>query len=361
MGVMPAERPATVDASQKAVRIEPLPARGEDANWDAYVTAHARASSYHQLLWRDLIKAVFRHDGHYLTARDGDDRICGILPLIEMRSWLFGHFFVSMPYFNYGGALGDSPEIEQQLMVAAGNLAASRGAAHVEFRDALPREPAWPARPDKVVMLRELPESEDALWKSLGSKLRAQIRRPQREQATVVFGREERLDDFYSVFARNMRDLGTPVYARTLFREVLRRCPESVIAVVYLQGKPVASGFLLGWRDRLEIPWASSLREYNRLGVNMLLYWECLKRAVEEGRSIFDFGRSSADSGTYRFKAQWGATPQSTPWHYWLPDRGKLPGLSPDNPKYALAISAWRRLPLRLSNLIGPAVVRNLP
>ena len=111
----------------------------------------------------------------------------------------------------------------------------------------------------------------------------------------------------------------------------------------------------------MEIPWASTVRDFNKISINMLLYWEVLKFAIESGRKVFDFGRSTVDSGTYRFKKQWGAEPVQLNWHYWLADGGELPQLNPDNAKFRMAINAWKKLPLPLANLLGPHIVRHLP
>jgi FemAB-related protein (PEP-CTERM system-associated) len=178
----------------------------------------------------------------------------------------------------------------------------------------------------------------------------------------VAAGHLELLPDFYRVFARNMRDLGTPVYASGFFRAILAGLGDAAeLVVVYVGAEPAAAGFLVHHRDRTEIPWASSLREWNRIGVNMQLYWSVLKSAIGRGSRQFDFGRSTVDAGTYRFKAQWGAKPRPLYWHYWLQDGRPLPGLNPANPKYALAIRAWQRLPLWLANVVGPPIVRRLP
>jgi len=159
-----------------------------------------------------------------------------------------------------------------------------------------------------------------------------------------------------------MRDLGTPVYPRSLFAAALSEFPqETRIFVVRHAGGPAAAGFVLGNRGTLEIPWASSLRRFNALGVNMLLYWAVLEYACAAGYRRFDFGRSTVDSGTYRFKRQWGAQPEQLHWHYWMRDGGAPPVLNHSNPKFKLAVSAWQRLPLSVANRIGPLVARNLP
>jgi FemAB-related protein (PEP-CTERM system-associated) len=246
-------------------------------------------------------------------------------------------------------------------MEAASREAKQLGSVHVEFRDDIPRE-GYPAREDKVNMILPLPDDEETLWQGFTPKLRTQIRRPQRENPTVRYGGAEFLEDFYTVFARNMRDLGTPVYGRDFFRNILAVFPDNCrIMVVYLENRPVASGFLAGYRDRLEIPWASTLRSVNHLSMNMLLYWHVLRFAIDGEFRYFDFGRSSRDTGTFRFKQQWGARPKPLYWHYWLKDGGELPALNPGNPKFALAINVWKRLPLKVTEWLGPRVVKNLP
>ena len=334
---------------------------GELADWNAYVERNPAASIYHRAEWRELIQRTFGHAGYYFMARNREQHIVGILPLIHMKSRLFGNFLVSMPYFNYGGAIADHPSIEQLLMNAASGQAASLRASHIEYRDDIPRKD-MPARTEKVNMLLALPDNTDTLMESFSSKLRSQIRRARREEPVVHRGGQEYLDDFYAVFSRNMRDLGTPVYGRNLFRNILDRFPEnSHIVVARLADRPVAAAFLLGHRDTLEIPWASTLREVNHLSINTFLYWEILKTAIEGGYRYFDFGRSSRDSGTYRFKQQWGAVPKQLYWHYWLSSGGKPPSINPGNPKYALMINLWKRLPVPLSKLLGPPIVRNIP
>jgi FemAB-related protein (PEP-CTERM system-associated) len=267
-----------------------------------------------------------------------------------------------MPFFNYGGAVGLSVEIEDALMKRAVGVAQDEECGHVEFRDSTTRAGDWSVRTDKVILELPLPASTEVLWSSLSSKLRTKIRRPQKEGAQVIHGGHELLPDFYHVFARNMRDLGTPVYPKALFHSILDALPQAAsVVIVRLDGQPVAAGFLLGFKDRLEIPWASSVREFNRLKINMLLYWELLKVAVEGGYKVFDFGRSTMSSGTFDFKKQWGAEARQLYWHYWLAEGAAMPQLTPDNPKYRLAIRIWQHLPLFLTNWLGPRIVKKLP
>ena len=335
---------------------------GDDVeNWNAYVKTNPSATIYHMAEWRQLIKNTFGHDGHYLYASGTNNKIKGVLPLIRLKSRLFGDFLVSMPYFNYGGAVADHPDIESKLMSAANDYASELNASHIEYRDDVARTD-YPARTDKVNMILPLPSCKQVLWEGFTPKLRAQIKRPQRENPVVKHGHVELLEDFYRVFARNMRDLGTPVYGRSFFHHILMTFPEqSRILTISLGNKPVAAAFLIGYGETLEIPWASTVRAVNHLSINMLMYWEILGFAIENNYSFFDFGRSSKKAGTYQFKKQWGARPIQSYWHYWLSTGKTMPSLNPNNPKYRLAIEVWKRLPISVTKLVGPMIVKNLP
>lgn len=330
--------------------------------WDQFVLEHPQASGYHALAWRNVIDKVFGHPTYYLMAKDHGGVVRGVLPLVLTKSPLFGCFLTSLAFFNYGGIVADHPEARRALQDAATETATRLGAAHIELRQVEPMDTDWPVRSRKVSMRLSLPPDYETLLKSYPSKLRSQIRRAQKEGMTVRFGGEELLDDYYRVFSRCMRDLGTPVYEKHLFRTIAETFPkEARLSVVTLNGLPLAAGFLYGFRNILEIPWAASDRRFSRLAPNMLLYNAVLEFACREGFREFDFGRSSVDSGTYRFKLQWGAQPRQLHWYYWLAEGHSIPELNPDNPKFKAAISVWRHLPLTVTNLIGPHIVKYLP
>jgi serine/alanine adding enzyme len=332
------------------------------AAWESYVASHAAATMAHRYAWREVVAALSGQPAPYLLARQsGTGRLVGVLPLGQLRSRLFGHFLVSVPYLNYGGPLADSPAIADALVAEGIALAGQLGVSHLELREREIRAAGWPARTDKAAMLLTLAADATAQFAAFDSKLRAQIRRPEREGAEVRWGGSELLPDFYAVFARNMRDLGTPVYGRQFFSRLLAALGgDAELGVVTVRGEPAAAACLVHFAGTTEIPWASSLREWNRAGVNMLLYWSALQRAIARGSGVFDFGRSTVDAGTYRFKAQWGAKPRALAWNYWLAPGRTMPGLNPGNPRFALAIRAWQRLPVPVANWLGPHIVRHL-
>jgi FemAB-related protein (PEP-CTERM system-associated) len=334
-------------------------ARDQDAtDWNAFVETCPDATGYHEWNWRHVFQTAFGHRCVYLIARFGDE-IRGVMPLVQINSRLFGRTLTSLPFLNYGGVLAADEATGQALLDAAAEVARAERCRHVELRHVGRLFPALPCRQHKVTMLLPLVGVD---WSSLDKKVRNQIRKAEKSGLVMQSGGAELLDDFYTVFARNMRDLGTPVYGRALFEQVLLAFPgRAHVHVVRLGTTPVACGFTFRSRARLEIPWASSVRDYNALCPNFLLYWSLIQYAIETGCEIFDFGRSTPGEGTFKFKEQWGAQPVPLHWEYLLNGTGQLPDTSPDNPKYALLVNAWQRLPVPVATLIGPHIVRAIP
>jgi len=331
-------------------------------SWNEFVKMHPESHCYHLAEWQRIIKSSFRLKSTYLYAVDENQKVCGVLPLVLSKSLLFGTFLTSIPFYNYSGVLADSDEVANALLDRAVEYSKKVGASHIEFRHCKKSRLSLPEKTHKVRMVLELPEDSQVLLKGFKAKLRSQIKRAQRENMEVKFGRIELLKDFYEVFSMNMRDLGTPVWTSRIFKDILSLFPEHAkICMVYIEGKPAAAGFLIGYKEFLEIPSASSLREYNRLSPNMLLYWSVLEFGCKEGYKYFDFGRSSPEGGTYKFKKQWGAQPETLHWQYWLKNGQDLPELNPQNPKYQLMIRTWQKIPVPITKIIGPIISRNLP
>jgi FemAB-related protein (PEP-CTERM system-associated) len=210
-------------------------------------------------------------------------------------------------------------------------------------------------------MILPLPFNDANLESALGAKLRAQCKKAAMHDPEVTFGGLELLDQFYYVFSTNMRDLGTPVYSKKFFEKILQEKKiSSFICIVKVKNKPVSAAFLTGYRDMLEIPWASTLRAANKYDSNMWMYRMILKRAIELEYRFFDFGRSTKYSNTYKFKKQWGAKPVDHHWYY-LIDSDSMPEINTDNPKYRIFIAIWKRLPVWIANIIGPYIVKRIP
>jgi FemAB-related protein (PEP-CTERM system-associated) len=329
---------------------------------DRYIERSDSASFYHKYAWGEVIENSFGHKSYYLICIDDNGSLGGILPMVHLKSLIFGNFMVSMPYFNYGGVCADNEVDRDHLIGEAIKIAKGLDARHIEFRQEESFNNGFPYKLEKVSMRLHLSRSQKELWNSFSSKLRSQIKVPQKNGIYARIGGIEELDNFYKVFSVNMSHLGTPVYPKRFFRNILEKFPHCTsICSAFQDEIPVASGFLVGFKNMLEIPWASSLRKYNRLSANMLLYWTALQFACEKGFTVFDFGRSTPGEGTFKFKEQWGATPSPMRWHYWLRNNGAIPEITPRNPKYRIAIELWKKLPIPVTRFLGPHIIKNIP
>lgn len=344
-----------------SVACDTLDDAGDQPGWDAYVRAHPDASGYHLWRWRRVFETAFGHETTYLAARESS-AIAGVLPLVTFDSWAFGRFAISLPFVNYGGVLADNEPVARALVDAAGRLAAERSWRFVELRHRRRTEPALAVKQHKVAMLLPLERDEDAMWVALDRKVRNQIRKAMKSGLVVEQGGSELLRDFYDVFASNMRELGTPVYDAGFFEAVLVQLGAAARVFVARAGRrAVAAAIACAFRDVIEVPWAASLRSCRALEPNDLVYWTVIQHAIANGMRTLDFGRSTPGDGPFHYKKHWGAVPQPLAWEYWLAEGEPLPDLSPKNPRFRLAISAWKHLPVPITRWLGPALVRNIP
>jgi FemAB-related protein (PEP-CTERM system-associated) len=344
---------------------------GEVRQFLAAAPASTGVCGEHDPGWLAVLREGLGHRPMMVIARaDGAGRpICGYLPLALVASRLFGRFLVSLPYLNRGGVVAADRDIAAALIDKAVELAGVHDAAYLELRHGGPIEHvALGARRDeKVRMVLDLPTDGKALWNGLDAKVRNQVRKGDKNQLSVRWGGEELLGDFYRVFAVNMRDLGTPVYSRRLFGAILAQMGERAeLAVTDYQGRPVAGALLVhdpataAGPGETRVPSASSLRDFSHTCANMWMYYQLLLRAVGRGSARFDFGRSSEGSGTYQFKRQWGAQAQATVRQYHV-RRGDIQAMRPDSPGNRRRIAVWQRLPVWLTRLVGPSIVRGIP
>ena len=356
---MPVSSPDRVSNLEMSVENCSASGRGE---WDAFVASRPLATNYHRWGWKDVVEGAFGWRAFYLAAREGG-KIRGILPIIWQKSFLFGSFMTSMPFLNGGGVLADNPEAARALVEEALALASRSGVKYLELRhrEAQPELGSDDAIPQSEGSTSVVPDAE-AMFRSFDPKLRADIRKATKWNLQSEIGGPELLPEFYDIFAENMRDLGTPPYSRKFFEEIYRVFPDSTyITVVRHEGTAIASSFLIGHADTVEAGWSSSRRKYLPMKPNMALYWQNLRLAGERGYALFDFGRSTVGSGTHRFKMQWGGREEPLHWDYWVPEGGSPPGLNPNNPKYELMIRTWKKLPVGLTRLVGPPIVKRLP
>lgn len=343
------------------IAIRPATA-ADDTRWDNYVGSHSQRTVAHLWRWREIFEISFKLEAQYFIAENAEGKVVGVLPAVFMKSMLFGRFMISLPWLDYGGPLADDYAIAQQLVETAETKARELNCKFLELRAVAHRLPEMAEKTDKRQFHLDLTPGEEGVWKMFDAKARNQVRKAEKSGLTCVFGGKELLDDFYAVFAYNMRDLGTPVWPRALFEEIFAKFQNDAgIVAVKLGDKTVGAGLILYHGTYAGMPSASSYREYRDLCPNNLMYWETIKHALARGSKVLDLGRSSDGAGTYNFKKQMVRQPTEQVWQYRLLTIDSLPEMNPDNPKFKLAIAVWRKLPLWLAGWLGPKIVTKLP
>lgn len=332
---------------------------GPAAAWDAFGARQAGWTHFHRLGWGTVFRRVMGHDCPSLVARDADGAIAGILPLVRVKTPLFGHYLVSQPFVNYGGPLGSDAAV-QALTATAVQLAADGGVKLLELRSRRELPIELPVSHRKVTVVLDLQPGDPQLtFKKFEAKLRSQVRKPGKEGVTIRFGPDQ-VKPFFQVFAHHMRDLGTPTQPERLFTALAEQFPEDMwTGCAWLGDVPIAGGIGFRWGDEFEMTWASSLHAYGKIAPNMGLYWAFMEKCVQEGVKVFNFGRTTPGSGTHKFKLQWGGREEPLYWYQKADGVAKTP--SPDDAKYAWGPRIWKKLPLPIATLLGPPVVRGIP
>ncbi len=351
-----------------AVATAPLPAAhlvvrdyvASDApRWEAFVARCPEATFFHQLGWRGIIEEFFRHRTHYLIA-ERDGQVEGVLPLAEVRSRLFGHALVSLPFAVYGGPAALSDEATQALVHAATGVAGRLDVEYLELRNRRAACPDWPAQDLYVTFRRSLLPEVEANMLAIPRKQRAMVRKGIKNGLASEL--DPGVDRFFALYADNMHRHGTPPFARAYFEKLRAvfgaQC--EVLIVNDPEGRAVSGVMSFCFRDEILPYYAGDTAAARDLAANDFKYWELMRRACERGLRTFDYGRSKRGTGSFEFKKNWGFEPEPLHYEFGLRKRDTVPQNNPLNPKFRMLVAMWRRLPLPVANALGPHLVRNL-
>jgi len=322
--------------------------------WDAYVTGSANSHFGQRIAWMELTVRAYDVPARYWLAEEAG-RVRGVLPLFRKRGRHPTLF--SAP----GGLLADDAAVAEALLAPAREEVRRDRLVLLELRD---QRVAWPGletSDEHLTMVLDLARDASEQWSAFDAKLRNQIRKGEKAGFERAWGRD-RANAFHRVLLENMRDLGTPIRSASYYRLALELLGEAAdLLVITLAGAPAGAMFTVRHRDTLMDPWASSLRRYFAHCPNQVLYWEALQRAIGQGLTRFDFGRSQWDSPTFRFKQQWGAKPVPLHYQYVLGTASRVPTLADQKGSFDLAVRLWRMLPLPIAAALGEPAKRLFP
>ncbi len=333
--------------------------------WDAFVEGHPQGTPFHLTAWKDVVETTFGHRSRYLLAEEGGavgspGKILGVLPLFEMRSRLFGHYLVSVPFAERGGPLADDATVARALVDDAAGLVRAQQLDYLELRNQEPLD-GYATKTLYANFCRPLFPNPEENLKAVPRKSRRMIRIGIKAHLRSETG-HHLLPVFYDILAANYHRLGTPVFPRRFFARFLEvfGSRADILVVRTAQGRPIAAVLSFFFRDTVMPYYAGSLFEYRALAPNDFMYWELMRRSCLAGYRRFDFGRSKEGSGSYAFKVHWGFEPKSLAYQYVLHRMPTLPDLSPANPAHQWKIALWRRLPKWAARVLGPAIARHL-
>ena len=329
--------------------------------WDRFVLRHPAGTFFHQMAWKLVLEKTFDHKAQYVYAERGGE-IVAVAPVFVVSNWMVGRCLVSSPLASYGGICAEDDEAEQALLEFLKRQSREQRVDYLELRNSCGGTlPGFVANPRYSSFSMTLSKDPDAVLKGLPKDIRYMIRKA--EKADLHVGRgPELLDEFYKLFAINMRRLGTPVFSRALFANLLEGFGKQIdVLIVYAGSEPVASAMSFLFRDTFHPYYIGGLPVARDLAANNFLWWELMKFAAQSGMNTFDFGRSKKGTGAYAFKKKWNPKITDLDYQVFLVKRKTAPNFSPANPKFELATHVWSRLPLWLTNRLGPQVVRWIP
>lgn len=330
----------------------------DKVRWDEFVALSEEATFFHRAGWQEVLEKAFGHKTYFLLAED-EGRISGILPLAEIKHFLFGHSLSSLPFCVYGGIAANSENSREMLDDAAQEIASELNVDYLEYRNIKPHHDNWPAKDLYVTFRKPIDPDVEQNMKNIPRKQRAMVRSGIKNGLEAQI--EEGVDRFFDVFSDNMLRHGTPALPKSYFAllaEVFGKDCE--VLTVTKDGRAVSSVLSFYFKDEVLPYYAGDTTEARSLAANDFKYWELMKRACEKGCRVFDYGRSKRGTGSYDFKKNWGFEPTQLNYEYLLHKAKKVPEQNPLNPKYQLFIKAWRKLPLKLANAIGPHIVKHL-
>ena len=331
----------------------------DERAWDEYVLKSEYSTFYHQIDWKNVVEKTYKHKPIYLMAKENDE-IKGVLPLFMMKSMFFGKKLVSVPFAPYGGTCADNETVKKALIKESKRLTEESSANYLELRSVNKSEPGLAANNNYVTFILTLNKNPDIVWKKFNNKVRNAIRKALKSNLEI--SHDNNLKEFYILYTKNMRNLGTPPHSYAFFKKLLIEFPKHAkIVSVQHNGIIIAALFLLSFKHSLISGWAASDKAYQKINPNNLLYWEVIKHGCEEGYMDFDFGRSIYNSGTFKFKKPWGAEPEQLCYLYYLRTIENIPDTSQSNQKRQRFAKVWNKVPLPITNFIGSKIRGSFP
>ena len=328
------------------------------SQWDTFVQNCAQATFFHKAGWQSVIEQSYGHRMHYLYAEQGGE-IVGVLPLGHVKSYLFGNALISCPFCVYGGVATENDQARDLLYNAAMDMAKELNVDHLELRNRDKRHKELPGKDLYVTFRKKIDSDPEVNMNAIPRKQRAMVRKG--IQAGLVSNVHEDVNQFFDIYAVSVRNHGTPVFPKRFFSLLKREFGKDCEISVVTQGdSAIAAVMTFYFRDEVLPYYGGGTPAARQVKAFDFMYWDVMRRAGENGLSVFDYGRSKVGTGSYSFKKNWGFTPEPLHYEYYLVNSKTVPDINPLNPKYRFFINVWQKLPVPLTKIVGPMIAKNL-
>ncbi|PWH12990.1 MAG: hypothetical protein DDG60_11285 [Anaerolineae bacterium] len=334
----------------------------EPANWPAALTDPATFTALDT--WSNFVRSVYQFP-IYRFETEVEGQVTGLLALTHIRHPLFGNYLVTSPFGSYGGFAYADETSRDVLLAAAQQIATDLRTDYVNLRflTSDPTPPAgWVQHPIYCTYLLDLTADTESLLRTFSSDHRNHIRKSLKKGFQIRFGGVELLDDTYQALARSMHELGSPYHAKLYLQRMAEFLGERLeFVVLYAPNSNLAgAGVFIQHGHTVTNLHANILRAYRTDYAGEFLYWKVIERYAQRGFKVYDIGRSLVGSGNETFKMKWRPRRQALAYWYALKPGTPLPALNQKNPKFQLAIAAWKRLPAPIVRILGPFLIRGL-
>jgi serine/alanine adding enzyme len=330
--------------------------------WQSYVEKHPKGLASHLPQWREVLVKSLHHRPYYLFARDERGRLCGLLPLFQIRSWLMGNRLVSIPFSPVCGPIADSPDIEISLVDAAKELNDKLKSRYLEIRMDKETDLKLTLNSYFYTYILELTDPQKT-WKKFDAKsVRWAITKAKKEGVTIRKTSDLKdLGFFFKINLRTKKRLGVPGHPFIFFRNIFSEAERfTTLYIAELAGKPIAGIICFNFKDTVEYAYAASDKNSLKYHPNNLLVWQSIQDNYNQGYRYYDFGRTSPDDeGLSQFKKRWGTT-QNKLYYYYYPKVPNLISMNRKGKMYRLMTGLWAKLPFPIVQLLNSIAFKHL-
>ncbi len=294
----------------------------------------------------------------FIVALIDEKKILNAIPFMLIKSNLFGKKLVSMPYGDYGGFL--SPTKVDWILKKLEDIAKENDVDYVEIRGPDLNLKSFKKKVTYYNFILDLKKPLNDIWKSFDKKVRNSIRKAEKNNVKVVKGTRKELEEFYRLYLKTMKKLGSPPHSFDFFDNVFKFCSKNVkLFFAESDNKKIAASIFFLHEKKIYYWKNVSDANYLHLRPNDLILFRMIEWGKRKNYESLDFGRARMHTGGFLFKKRWGGKMYELKYYYRIYKDCEIP--DPEEEKYKFLGGLWKSLPIFLIKRLGPNIRKNFP